>query len=106
MKPICRIVQVGQNLHSLLLALRCFKLLLTPKVCVSAGRLLAACAHVVMGVTAAISEAPSAKAARAHGTLERKTALEIHEGVAIPGALQGEDLIHNVLTSPVNLLSC
>merc|ERR1719263_1477549 len=77
--------------------MRSFKLLKTPIVCISAGRLVPTCADVRVGVSTTVSEAPPTEVACTPRTLERKTALKVQEGMAISGTLQCQDLIDDVL---------
>mmetsp|Transcript_25936 Transcript_25936/g.58153 ORF Transcript_25936/g.58153 Transcript_25936/m.58153 type:complete len:331 (+) Transcript_25936:350-1342(+) len=64
---------------------------------------LGALGDVLVGVCAAVLQAPGAKAAAATRARERKAAIKVKEGLAAARALEREELLADVLAVPVHL---
>mmetsp|Transcript_12377 Transcript_12377/g.23259 ORF Transcript_12377/g.23259 Transcript_12377/m.23259 type:complete len:155 (+) Transcript_12377:55-519(+) len=102
----CLYIQCRQKIlkrSSASTSLRFLELLKRSKEDVSAGRFLAACAHVVMGVAAStVCAAPCTKATRASRALQRKAADKVQESLPASGTFQRQDILDDVIPNHSN----
>mmetsp|Transcript_114410 Transcript_114410/g.356306 ORF Transcript_114410/g.356306 Transcript_114410/m.356306 type:complete len:262 (-) Transcript_114410:814-1599(-) len=80
-----------------------FELLEAPEEDVSTRRLLSAMTHVLVCIAAAtICSTPSTEPAWAPGALEREAADKVEKGLTTPRALEGENVLDDVVPRPTN----